>query len=44
MLYQQGDHNGSNMGPRMQSSPIYQDFQQKAAVCLIDPIRALRYE
>ena len=30
MLYQQGDHNGSNMGPRMHSYPIYQDFQQKA--------------
>ena len=30
MLYQQGDHNGSNMGSRMQSYPIYQDFQQKA--------------
>ncbi len=32
MLYQQGDHNGSNMGPRMHSYPIYQDFQQKASV------------
>jgi hypothetical protein len=30
MLYQQGDHNGSNMGPGMHSYPIYQDFQQKA--------------
>src|SRR5215831_15042509 len=31
MLFQQGSHNGSNMGPRMHSYPIYQDFQQKAA-------------
>ncbi|HZQ92377.1 MAG TPA: ABC transporter permease [Terriglobales bacterium] len=31
MLYQQGAHNGSNMGRRMHSYPIYQDFQQKAA-------------
>ena len=31
MLYQQGAHNGSNMGHRMHSYPIYQDFQQKAA-------------
>ena len=30
MLYQQGAHNGSNMGTRMHSYPIYQDFQQKA--------------
>jgi predicted permease len=30
MLYQQGAHNGSNMGARMHSYPIYQDFQQKA--------------
>ena len=30
MLYQQGAHNGSNMGSRMHSYPIYQDFQQKA--------------
>jgi hypothetical protein len=30
MLYQQGMHNGSNMGYRMHSYPIYQDFQQKA--------------
>src|SRR5678815_5448377 len=30
MLYQQGAHNGSNMGPRMHSYPIYQDYQQKA--------------
>ena len=30
MLYQQGTHNGSNMGTRMHSYPIYQDFQQKA--------------
>ena len=30
MLYQQGTHNGSNMGARMHSYPIYQDFQQKA--------------
>jgi len=31
MLYQRGAHNGSNMGGRMHSYPIYQDFQQKAA-------------
>lgn len=30
MLYQQGPHNGSNMGSRMQSYPIYRDLQQKA--------------
>jgi predicted permease len=30
MLYQQGAHNGSNMGSRMHSYPIYQDYQQKA--------------
>jgi predicted permease len=31
MLFQQGSHNGSNMGSRMHSYPIYQDYQQKAA-------------
>jgi predicted permease len=31
MLYQRGPHNGSNMGDRMHSYPMYQDFQQKAA-------------
>src|SRR5215471_185296 len=30
MLYQTGAHNGSNLGRRMHSYPIYQDFQQKA--------------
>jgi predicted permease len=30
MLYQQGAHNGSNMGTRMHSYPIYQDFQKRA--------------
>ena len=30
MLYQQGSHNGSNMGIRMHSYPLYQDLQQKA--------------
>jgi predicted permease len=30
MLYQSGSHNGSNMGSRMHSYPIYQDYQQKA--------------
>src|SRR5579871_1162374 len=30
MLYQRGVHMGSNMGERMHSYPIYQDFQQKA--------------
>ncbi len=31
MLYQRGPHNGSNMGTRMHSYPLYQDYQQKAA-------------
>ncbi len=31
MIYQKGSHNGNNMGMRMNSYPIYQDFQQKAA-------------
>lgn len=31
MLYQKGPHNGSNMGPRMQSYPMYRDLQQKGA-------------
>ena len=30
MLFQHGNHNGSNMGDRMHSYPMYQDFQQKA--------------
>jgi predicted permease len=30
MLYQRGAHNGNNMGDRMHSYPIYQDFQKKA--------------
>ena len=30
MLYQTGPHNGSNMGSRMHSYPIYQDYQQRA--------------
>ena len=30
MLFQRGPHNGSNMGGRMHSYPIYQDYQQKA--------------
>jgi predicted permease len=30
MLIQHGPHNGSNLGPRMHSYPIYQDFQQRA--------------
>ena len=30
MLYQQGPHNGSNMGARMHSYPIYQDYQKRA--------------
>lgn len=30
MLYQRGAHNGSNMGSRMHSYPIYQDYQEKA--------------
>jgi predicted permease len=30
MLYQTGAHNGSNMGSRMHSYPIYQDFQARA--------------
>src|SRR5215207_1361264 len=30
MLFQRGPHNGSNMGSRMHSYPMYQDFQQKS--------------
>jgi predicted permease len=30
MLFQRGSHNGSNMGLRMHSYPIYQDIQQRA--------------
>ena len=30
MLYQQGNHNGSNMGFRMHSYPIYEDYRKKA--------------
>jgi putative ABC transport system permease protein len=30
MLYQRGNHNGNNMGGRMHSYPIYQDFQKRA--------------
>ena len=30
MLYQRGPHNGSNMGSRMHSYPIYQDYQKRA--------------
>src|SRR5678816_68492 len=30
MLYQSGPHNGSNMGARMHSYPIYQEYQQQA--------------
>src|SRR5262249_24547704 len=30
MLVQHGSHNGSNMGARMHSYPIYQDFQKRA--------------
>jgi putative ABC transport system permease protein len=30
MLFQRGSHNGSNMGPRMHSYPLYQDIQQRA--------------
>src|SRR5262245_9735997 len=30
MLYQEGSHNGSNMGTRMHSYPVYQDLQQRA--------------
>ena len=30
MLYQQGSHNGSNMGTRMHSYPMYQDYQKRA--------------
>src|SRR5258708_21396269 len=31
MIYQKGNHNGNNMGGRMHSYPIYQDYQKKAA-------------
>ena len=34
MLFQRGSHNGSNMGSRMHSYPIYQDYQQKAGAAL----------
>jgi predicted permease len=30
MLYQQGPHSGSNMGARMHSYPIYQEYQKRA--------------
>lgn len=30
MLYQEGPHNGSNMGIRMHSYPIYQEYQKRA--------------
>jgi predicted permease len=30
MVYQTGAHNGSNMGQRMNSYPMFQDFQKKA--------------
>ena len=30
MLYQQGAHNGSNVGMRMHSYPIYQEYQKRA--------------
>src|SRR5687768_13116381 len=30
MLYQEGPHNGSNMGARMHSYPIYQEYQKRA--------------
>ncbi|MBA3298011.1 MAG: ABC transporter permease [Acidobacteria bacterium] len=30
MLYQEGMHNGSNMGSRMHSYPLYQDLQARA--------------
>jgi predicted permease len=30
MLYQEGMHNGSNMGERMHSYPIYQEYQKRA--------------
>jgi predicted permease len=30
MLFQRGSHNGSNMGARMHSYPIYQDYQKRA--------------
>ena len=30
MLYQQGAHNGGNMGQRMHSYPVYQEYQKRA--------------
>jgi predicted permease len=30
MLYQEGPHSGSNMGSRMHSYPIYQEYQKRA--------------
>ncbi len=29
MLYQQGEHNGSNLGARMHSYPIYEDYRER---------------
>src|SRR6187551_3937025 len=29
MLYQQGPHSGSNMGPRMHSYPIYEEYRKR---------------
>src|SRR4029079_10570878 len=44
MVYQRANNMGSNMGPRMNSYPLYQDLQQKAepfseVICrrLVDP-------
>ena len=34
MLYQRGSHNGSNMGSRMNSYPIYMDYMQKGGAAL----------
>jgi hypothetical protein len=31
MLHQEGPHNGSNMGLRMHSYPMYQEFQRRSA-------------
>jgi len=35
MLYQDARNNGSNMGSRMHSFPLYQDIQQKARLPLL---------
>ena len=42
MLYQRGSHNGSNMGTRMHSYPIYQDLQKKRGAAVGGPVPTAR--